>query len=415
MTSKRLFLQPFLLATLTLTGACGGELVSSGGGGSTASSSNTTASGSTSSSTGTVSTGSSASTGSASSSTSSSTSSVGGGGASDMTAPNVVFTTPADTEMNVPLNANVTATFDEEMAPGTIGAGTFLLFEGAVPVGGAVTYLGTVATLDPTAPLKPNTSYVATITTGATDLAGNPLVALETWTFQTGASTALGPAVVNLGTSGGFVILAKSGITTIPTSAVTGDIGVSPIDSTAITGFSLMLDPSGTFSKSTQVVGNVFAADYTSPTPSNLTVAIGNMQAAYTDAAGRPTPDFIDLGGGQLGGLTLAPGLYKWGTNVLISTNVTLDGGPNDVWIFQISGGITEASGAKVLMSGGALPKNVFWQAAGNVALDTGAHLEGIVLAETQITLATGATANGRLLSQTAVTLDKATVTQPAP
>lgn len=412
MTSKRLLLQPLFLVTLSLAGACGGELVSSGDGGSTASSSNTTASGSTSSSTGTVSTGSSTSTGSASSSNGSSTSSTGGG---DMTAPNVVFTTPADTEMNVPLNANVTATFNEEMAPGTIGAGTFLLFDGAVPVGGAVSYLGTVATLDPTAPLKPNTSYVATITTGATDLAGNPLVALETWTFQTGASAALGPAVVNLGTSGGFVILAKSGITTIPTSAVTGDIGVSPIDATAITGFSLMLDPSGTFSKSTQVIGNVFAASYTSPTPSNLTVAIGNMQAAYTDAAGRPTPDFVDLGGGQLGGLTLAPGLYKWGTNVLISTDVTLDGGPDDVWIFQISGGITEASGAQVLMSGGARPRNVFWQAAGAVALGTGAHLEGIVLAETQITLATGATANGRLLSQTAVTLDKATVTQPAP
>jgi hypothetical protein len=138
------------------------------------------------------------------------------------------------------------------------------------------------------------------------------------------------------------------------------------------------------------------------------------MQTAYTDAAGRVTPDFTELGSGAIGGLVLVPGLYKWGTGVLIATDVTLNGGPNDVWIFQISGGITQAAATRVLLTGGALAKNVFWQTFGAVAIDTTAHLEGIVLSQTGITLATGATVNGRLLSQTAVTLDASTVTQPA-
>jgi len=218
---------------------------------------------------------------------------------------------------------------------------------------------------------------------------------------------------VDLGTAGNFAILAKSGIATVPMSAITGDIGVSPIDSTALTGFSLILDATGTFSISTQLVGKAFAANYTVPTPSNLTTAIGAMETAFTDAAGRPTPDFTELASGDLSGLTLAPGLYKWGTGVLISTDMTLEGGPDDVWIFQVSGGITEAGGAKIVMAGGASPKNVFWQTAGAVALGTSAHFEGIVLSKTEITLGTGASINGRLLSQTAVTLDAATVTQP--
>ena len=68
------------------------------------------------------------------------------------------------------------------------------------------------------------------------------------------------------------------------------------------------------------------------------------MELAYTDAAGRSSPNFTELGGGEIGGLTLVPGLYKWGTVVLISTNVTLSGGPNDVFIFQIAGTLTQAN-----------------------------------------------------------------------
>lgn len=219
---------------------------------------------------------------------------------------------------------------------------------------------------------------------------------------------------VNLGSAGNFVILAKSGISTVPTSMVTGDIGVSPINSTAITGFSLNLSAASPFATSAQVTGKVYAPDYAAPTPANLTTAIGDMQTAYTDAAGRTIPDFTELGAGQIGGLTLVPGLYKWGTDVLISSDVTLSGGPNDVWIFQIAGKITQANATQIHLAGGALAGNVFWQAFGGVSLGTTAHFEGIIMAQTSISLGTGASINGRLLAQTAVSLDANTVTAPA-
>ena len=218
---------------------------------------------------------------------------------------------------------------------------------------------------------------------------------------------------VNLGTAGNYVILTKSGISTATGSAITGDIGVSPIKSTAITGFSLMLTAGSPFATSAQVTGKVYAPDYADPTSANLTAAIGDMGTAYTDAAGRTTPDFTELGAGEIGGLTLVPGLYKWSTDVLISSNVTLSGGPSAVWIFQIAGKITQATGTKVHLTGGALAANIFWQAFGNVAIGTTAHFEGIIIAQTSISLATGASINGRLLAQTAVTLNADAVTVP--
>jgi hypothetical protein len=214
--------------------------------------------------------------------------------------------------------------------------------------------------------------------------------------------------------AGDYVILAKSGIDTVPGSAITGDLAVSPIDSTAITGFSLIMDPSNEYSTSAQVTGEIRAADYAAPTPSNLTTAVNDMATAYTDAAGRPTPDFSDLGAGEIGGLTLDPGLYKWGTGVSIASDVTLDGGANDVWIFQIAGDVTQANGTSVTLINGAQPHNIFWQAFGQVMIGTTAHFEGIGLCQTAIILGTGASVNGRLLAQTAVTLDQNAVTEPA-
>ncbi|HEY5043019.1 MAG TPA: ice-binding family protein [Verrucomicrobiae bacterium] len=231
--------------------------------------------------------------------------------------------------------------------------------------------------------------------------------------FMCHAATAA-QSPVNLGTAGNFVILTKSGISTVPPSAITGNIGVSPINSTAITGFALSLTAASPFATSTQVTGNVYAPDYAAPTPANLTTAIGDMQTAYTDAAGRTSPDHTELGSGQIGGLTLDPGLYKWSTDVLISSDVTLNGGPNDVWIFQIAGKITQASGTRIHLTGGASAANIFWQAFGDVSLGTTTHFEGIILAQTSISLDTGASINGRLLAQTAVTLDANTVTFPA-
>jgi len=335
------------------------------------------------------------------------------GTTTDIIAPTVSSTSPS-TGTAAAANANVTARFTEAMNGTTITTTSFTLAQGSTAIPGAVSYEGNVATFNPTANLAADTVFTATMSTAAKDMAGNALAASKSWTFTTRIATAAGPAAVDLGTAGTFVILAKSGISTVPASTVTGNIGVSPIGATAITGFSLVQDAGGTFSTAAQVVGSAYASNYTSPTPSNLTTAVGNMETAYTDAAGRSLPDFTELGSGDISGLTLAPGLYKWGTGILISTDVTLNGGPNDVWIFQIAGGITQAAGTRVVLTGGALPKNIFWQTAGVVAIDTTAHLEGVVLAQTGITLATGATVNGRLLSQTAVTLDASTVTQPA-
>jgi hypothetical protein len=221
-----------------------------------------------------------------------------------------------------------------------------------------------------------------------------------------------GPAPVVLGGAGNYVILAKAAISTTGVTAVTGDLGLSPAAASFITGFSLTADTTNVFSTSPLVTGHIFAADYAAPTPANLTTAVTNMLTAYTDAAGRAA-DYTELGAGNIGGLTLPPATYKWGTGVSIPTSVTLSGGPNDVWIFQIAQGITQASAAKVILTGGALPKNVFWQVFGAVDIGTTAHMEGVILSQTSITLKTGASANGRLLAQTAVTLDAATVTQP--
>jgi hypothetical protein len=225
-----------------------------------------------------------------------------------------------------------------------------------------------------------------------------------------------GQAPLVLGTAGNYVILAKSGISTIPASAVTGDMGVSPIDSTAITGFSLILDSSTRFSTSAQVTGKIYAPNYAAPTPANLTTAVSDMETAFTEAAGRTLPDFTELGAGNIGGMTLAPGLYKWGTGVTIPTDVTLSGGPNAVWIFQIAGNLTMAGAKTVILSGGAQAGNIFWQVAGGVGVDLGttSHFEGIILAQAAINLKTGASINGRLWAQTAVTLDANTITTPS-
>jgi hypothetical protein len=218
---------------------------------------------------------------------------------------------------------------------------------------------------------------------------------------------------VDLGKSGTFVALAKTGISTIPTSAITGDVGVSPAAASFITGFSLSPDASNVFSTSVQVTGKVYAADYAVPTPANMTTAIGDMQLAFTDAAGRAA-SVTELGAGNIGGMTIPAGTYSWGTGVLIPTDVTLTGSATDVWIFEIAQDLTLSSGAKIILAGGALPRNIFWQVSGLVDLGTTAHLEGIALSQTSITLQTGASINGRLLAQSAVTIDSSTVVEPA-
>jgi len=213
---------------------------------------------------------------------------------------------------------------------------------------------------------------------------------------------------VNLGSASNFTVLSKSGITDVFKTSINGNVGTSPITGAAI-GLTCA-----------EVTGIIYTVDAAGPLPcrvtdaTRLTAAVGDMETAYNDAAGRTLPDALNLGAGEIGGLTLAPGLYKWTSNVSISNDVTLAGGPNDVWILQIAGTLTEASAKNVTLTGGAQAKNVYWQSAGAVAIGTQAHFEGTILSKTMIAMKTRASINGRLLAQTAVTLQMNTLTPPA-
>lgn len=210
----------------------------------------------------------------------------------------------------------------------------------------------------------------------------------------------------NLGLAGNFGILSKSGITDVYKSTITGDVGTSPIAGTALL---LACD---------EVVGTIYTVNNAGPAcrvvnASMLTTAVLDIEAAYTDLAGRIDPDFVELHTGDIGGKTLVPGLYKWTSTVTIPLDVTILGGANDVWIFQIAGTLDMAPAKKIIFSGGAQAKNIFWVVAGAVTLGTYSHFEGTILGKTSISLLTGATINGRLLAQTAVTLQMNTITRP--
>lgn len=221
---------------------------------------------------------------------------------------------------------------------------------------------------------------------------------------------------VSLGTAANYVILAKTGVSTVPSSMVTGNVGLSPAARTYLTGWSETYDVTDTYATSAQVVGKLYAADNVGGTTSaDLGTAVLNMGTAYTDAAGRTATSAAttNVGAGTLTGLTLSHGVYTWGTDVTIPTDLTLNGSATDVWIFQVAGTLNMAAAKRVILSGGALPQNIFWQVAGAVTIGTGTHFEGIILGQTSITFGNLASINGRLLAQTAVILDATTVTFP--
>jgi hypothetical protein len=343
--------------------------------------------------------------------------------------PTVASTSPGNNASDIPTSTNssnnivtgtvVTATFSQAMDPSTINSSlagqllTFTLTETNgknVPGTVAMNAGNTVATFTPTASsLNPNTSYTATLTTAAKNAGGIQMATPVVWNFTTSAVASTSQAPVNLGTAGTFAILSQSGITDVYASAIVGDVGTSPI-----TGAALLLSCG-------EVTGKIFVVDAAGPLPcavddaTTLTAAVGDMGTAYLDAQGRTSPDFSELGAGEIGGLTLAPGLYKWGTGLMISKDVTLSGGPDDVWIFQVAGTLNQANATRVTLAGGALAKNIFWQVAGSTTIGTTAHFEGVVLDKTLIAVNTGASANGRLFAQTAVTLQMNAITQPAP
>jgi len=317
--------------------------------------------------------------------------------------PMVTSTTPESNAVGIARNNSITISFNEVMDPATINSSTIIVRQGTTVIAGDITYSGTTAVFTPTDDLLALTKYTITVTTGAKTLAGRPMASESVSSFTTGGSASV-RSVVALGSAADYVIIAKTAINNSSTSAITGDLGLSPAATSYYTG--LALTNAAGYATSSQVTGKLYAADMAAPTPDNLTVSVNNMITAYNDAAGRTLPDFVELGTGIIGGKTLTPGLYKWSGNVTIPTSLVISGAAEDVWIFQIAGNLTESSAVNITLAGGAQAKNIFWQVAGQATLGTTSHFEGTLLSQTGITLQTGASVNGQLLAQTAVVLD---------
>ena len=318
-------------------------------------------------------------------------------GVPDTIAPTVSSTNPVDGSTGV---AIITATFSEAMAASTISPATFAVSgPGVTPVTGTVTYNSSthIATFTPTVALATSTGFTATITTGAKDTSGNSMANNRVWNFSSSA-TSSNQATVALGGAGAFAVLAGSTITSTGATALTGDLGVSP--GTAVTGF-----PPATLT-GTKQLGNAVSAQ-----------GMADLTTAYNDATARvQSPVTV---AGNLGGLTLPPGLYKSTSSLSISSgDLTLDaqGDANAVFIFQMASTLTTTSGRKVILSGGAKSTNVFWQVGSSATLGTTSVFKGTIMANQSITLATGATLNGRALARIgAVTLAANAVVMPTP
>ncbi len=315
----------------------------------------------------------------------------------DTTAPTVISTNPLDGATGV---AVITATFSETMTASTITTMSFLVTgPGATSVPGTVTYNPTTNTarFTPTSALTASTAYTATITTGAKDAAGNSMASNKAWAFTTLAASSAQSAPV-LASASGFAVLAGSTVTNTGATGLTGDLGVSP--GTAVTGF-----PPGTFT------GAKHAGDPTSA------AAMADLTVAYNDAAGRTVGPVTVAG--NLGGLTLPPGLYKSTSSLAISSgDLTLDaqGDPNAVFIFQMASTLTTTSGRSVILAGGAKSTNVFWQVGSSATLGSTSVFKGTIMANQSITLSTGASLNGRALARIgAVTLATNAVVVPTP
>jgi hypothetical protein len=232
---------------------------------------------------------------------------------------------------------------------------------------------------------------------------------------------------VYLGTAADYTILASSGITTTGVTYITGDIAVSPIAASAMTGFALIADSTNVFSMSELFSGKAFAADYAPPTPAVLTTAVGDMGIAYIDAKGRPNSNAarINIGGGILGANpgvghaenALSPGIYTFSTSVNINGDIYFEGGADDIFIIQMTGSLTVAANKKVVLqatdAGTPKAENIFWQIATFIDMGAGAHMEGILLTKTAAIFQAGSSLNGRVLTQTAATLNAVTMVPP--
>ncbi|MDP3436729.1 MAG: Ig-like domain-containing protein, partial [Bacteroidales bacterium] len=312
----------------------------------------------------------------------------------DVTRPTVILTSPLSNAVNVAVSSNITATFSELMDNTSINNLTFTVKNGLVAVAGAVTYSGLMATFNPTANLSSGTTYRATITTGAKDIAGNTLISNYEWDFTTALPA--GPLGIDLRTAGDYAVLAGSGVTNTGLTIINGDLGTSPTGT--VNGF-----PPGI------VNGVINAANaLAAQAKLDLTTAFNDGQSRSTSAISLP---------GDLSGLTLTPGLYVNSTSVLLSSgSVWLDaqGDANATFIFKMGSTLTSLAGTSVVLSGNAQAKNIYWIVGTSATLGTNSIFYGNILADQSITLTTGAVLNGRALTRiAAVTLDASLVTKP--
>jgi len=382
------------------------------------------------------------------------------GAGPDLTAPTIILTSPVNAQTNVVLNTAVNVTFSEAMNPATITApGTFTVKVsgvGGATVVGTVTYnpVTNIATFTPTANLTATTQYTVTITNAATDLAGNALVAgavANPFTFTTGAS--LAPAGPNLGTAAAFGAFGgAAGITNQGTSTMinNGNIGTTGA-STVVTGFHDLTVPyvpppggSGcTYTETTLNIGTVNGVIDTAPGTSIPTLSCPNEGTATTFAIAQKalldaqtaygtlaaTPSTGDPGA-NLGGLTLAPGVYKpaGGSLLITGSDLTLDaqGNANAVFIFQMASTLTVGAAAaprSIILINGAQAKNVFWQVGSSATINAagGGTMVGTIISSAGVTLSTAGNAaittlNGRALSLVAsVTMVNTVINVPAP
>ena len=214
-----------------------------------------------------------------------------------------------------------------------------------------------------------------------------------------GTLVAAGPAPVNLGSAAHFTILAGAAITTTGGGIINGDVGAYPI-----TGAAIHLTQA-------QVNGTIYVVDAAGPAGSVIDAALllaakGDLTTAFNDAAGRsPTPSgpFLNPGAGNIGGLNLVPGLYKFtGTALITGSDVTLTGGPDDVWIFQIADDLEVGSTVHVILAGGAQARNIFWQVGTSATIGTFAVFKGTIMSDQAIVMNTSSTMDGRALAFTA-------------
>ena len=356
------------------------------------------------------------------------------GTGSPLAPPTVTAVTPANgTTVACPNTTIITATFSKAMNPLTITTATFTLADSSganVPGTPSLDSTGLVATFTPMNALAVKTAFTATITTGVHDTFGNALATNFTWMFTTSPFNPCPPpvAAVPLGAACGYGVLAHTTVTNTGLTHVggvlpaTADVGVSP--GSAVTGFAI--PPANTFvgpgtntAGPGLVSGTIHLNDPPPPSTNSAMAAQAALTVAYNDLAGRtaPAPTILTGAAPDLGGQTLAPGIYKSNTSLAITGTVTLDGGgdPNAVWIFQIASTLITAGNSNVVLAGNASAHNIFWQVGSSATLGTGSTLNGSILALTSVTLTTGATLNGRALASTgAVTLDTNTVVVPA-